>query len=365
MKHDVMAIGAMTILLCFPFVCTSSTIPDDPVTAIEPELEIDDRLGGVIGWVDEHTLLATALIGRMSQFWEKKVVSVDARTGKTQELLNPGALICVNPTEKIAGIMVGSAENLYTVNSKQANPEIKLYSWSAGVLTPKVSDDNWNFFICRKTKPADVKEPSIGFQRRKIRYLEEKDGYLAFSINQSSRESNVSLIRAEKSVAVVEAKPNEIAPVPQYLPFRKGYLLSPGRFVMNTKIVPSKNATTSESPVVMMTIQGMVNRNYCMPLFTGYGEINGHGETFPCAKGTLIFVENRPQDGGGIYLNQGSSLKRVWCTNNGNEYDRRCRATSISVSPDGCYVAFYSKGSDNLKAPFMGNAALKILHICK
>lgn len=367
MQLPFLKIGTFAALLIISLSANSAAIPDAPVKAMEPGLEADDRLGGAMGWIDDRTLLVTAQIDSKSQFWERRVVRVDAKTGEMKELINPGAVICTNPTENVAGIQVGSEASIYTGNSKEPEPELKLYSWTSlfGKLTPKMFGDGWNPYICKKTKPADVKVPGslIFYKEKDIRYLEAKDGFLRFSRGQSGEQQSVVLVKDEKPVATLQARPNEIAPEPRYLPFRDGYLLSSGRFVMQGTMARSNEEHTTEYPLLTMTRSGTIKREYFRPLFENAG-LTVDGETFPYARGTLIFVSDRPKYGGGIYLNREGSTKRIWCTNGGNVYDRQCRATSISMSPDGCYLALFSNGSDNLKAPYVYRPTLKVLPLC-
>lgn len=347
---------------------TSAAIPDAPIAALEPGLEVDDRLGAALGWIDDRTLLVTAQIDSKSRFWERRVVRVDAKTGETKDVVNPGALICTNPTEGIAGILVGSEASTYTANAKEPKPELKLYRWSSGFgkLIPTTSVNDWNPYICKKTKPADVRVPdSMYFYGGKdIRYLEAKDGYLHFSSGPDGTQQSVVLVKDERPVAMLQLKPNEVSPEPRYLPFREEYLLSSGRFVMQGTMARSNEPHTTEYPLLTMTKSGTITREYSRRLFESAGLTDG-GETLPYAKGTLILVSTRPKHGGGIYLNQGGSLRRIWCTNGGNEYDRQCQFASISMSPDGCHFAFFVKGSDDPKAAYVHRPTLKVLPLCK
>ena len=367
MQSSHLKTGTFVALLIVSLSAKPAAIPDAPVTAMEPGLEADDSLGGAMGWIDDHTLLVTAQIGSKSQFWERKVVRFDAKTGEMKELINPGAIICTNPTENVAGILVGSEASIYTGNSKEPKPELKLYSWTSiyTKLTPKMFGNDWNPYICKKTKPADVKVPGslVFYKEKDIRYLEAKDGYLRFSSGLSGEQESVVLVKDEKPFATLQAKPNEIAPEPRYLSFRDGYLLSSGRFVMHGTMARSNEVHTTEYPLLTMTRTGAIKREYIRPIFENAG-LTVDGDTFPYARGTLIFVSDRPKYGGGIYLNQGGSIKRIWCTNGGNTHDGQCRAMSISMSPDGCYFAFFSKGSDNLKAPYVHRPTLKVLPLC-
>ncbi len=367
MQSPNMKIGMFAALLMLSFSAHSGVIPDAPITAIEPGLEADEKLGGPMGWIDDRTLLVTAQIDSKSHFWERRVVRVDVKTGEVKELINPGAVVCTNPTENVAGILVGSEASLYTGNPKEPKPELKLYNWISlfGKLTPKNIGNDWNPYICKKTKPADVKVPGSLFfyKERDIRYLEAKDGYLRFFRAQNGEQQSVVLVKDEKPVATLQVKSNEIAPEPRYLPFRDGYLLSSGRFVMQGTMARSNEARTTEYPLLTMTRSGNIKREYFRSLFENAG-LTVDGDTFPYARGTLIFVSDRPKNGGGIYLNQGGSIKRIWCTNGGNTYDRQCRAMSISMSPDGCYFALFSEGSDNPKAPYVYRHTLKVLPLC-
>jgi hypothetical protein len=123
-------------------------------------------------------------------------------------------------------------------------------------------------------------------------------------------------------------------------------------------------ARTTEYPLITMTKLGEVRREHFRPVFERNGlEVNG--ETFPYARGTLILAAGRPKDGGGIYLHDAGSLRRVWCTSDGNGYDRRCSTSDASLSPDGCHLAFFARDSDNVRARYRFRPSLKVLSLCK
>lgn len=346
---------------------SASPIPDAPVAAIEPGLSIDPRVGVGIGWVDDHTLLVSAMINDKSQFWERRVMRVDAKTGETIEQVNPGYLVCTNPTEGIAGISVGNDDKLYAGKSDQPNPERKLYSWNSrfgGKLSQKTETGNWNIHICKKTLPSHVKVGSqlTFFSDYDIVYLEERDGYLRLQ-RQNGEQRSVVLTKDDKPVATVQARPNEIAPGPEYLPFRNEYLLSSGQFTLYGTMVRRNEAPVTEHPMLTMTRSGKVKREFFRSIFEDAG-LRLHGLTYPYSNGTLIYASNRPQNGGGIYLREGQSVKRIWCTNQGNHYDRKCQLSSLSISPNGCYAAFHEEGPDNPRAPYSYLPTLKILPLC-
>lgn len=367
MHSALLKIGIVAALLSASISVNSATlIPDAPVVAIEPGLSIDPRLGVGIGWVDDQTLLVSAMIDDNSQFWERRVMRVDAKTGETTVEVNSGHLLCTNPREGIAGISVGSNEQSFVGKSDKPKAEKKLYSWSSwfgGKLSQNTETDNWNLNICKKTLPRDVKAPGSLplFSYKGILYLEEEDGYLQF--RGHGEQHSVVLSKDDKPVATLQAKPNEITQEPQYLPFRDEYLLSSGHFTMSGTMVRGDAARVTEYPALTMTRSGAVQREFFRPIFEE-ANLKVDGFTFPYAKGWLIYAATGPQDGGGIYLHQGKSTKRIWCTNNGNHYDRRCRLSSISISPNGCYAAFHEVGSDNPKTPYSTDPTLKILPLC-
>ncbi|MEO7242868.1 MAG: hypothetical protein ABIW85_08125 [Variovorax sp.] len=358
-------IAILALMSSFSLQISASTIPDAPIPALEVGLEASENLVSKLAWIDNYTLLATAQIDAHSNFWERKVVQVDIRTSKTKDFVNPGALICTNAVEDVVSINVGSAASVYTGNSKEPAPQLKFYRWNRGKLTPKALSDNWNPYICKKTKVADTKIPGPMALAKAdgIRYLESKDGYLETTQRQTREESTIALIRNEKFVATLQAKPHQVAPDPQYLAFRDEYILSSGVFVTNGSL---DEARTTEYPLLTMTRSGSLNREYFRPVFERSG-LTVEGQTFPYAKGTLIFVSNRPNVGGGIYLSQGATIKRVWCTNQGYGFGRSCQATWISMSPDGCHFAFFANSSDNLTPtrPITSRPTLKILPLCK
>ena len=360
---------ASSLMLILSLGCLAEGIVDDPIAAIEPGLELDDMmLPGVLGWLDDNTLLATVQTSRYSKFWERQVVRTDVKSGKVMEAINPGSLVCTNPQEKVAGIMVGSAARLFAGGSQEPEPQLQLFSWStaSAKLTSKTSVDGWNPSICKEVLQKDSR--GLGSlavsQTSDVRYFDTKDTYLRFLKGPNGEPAGVALIRNQQKISVLQLNASDIALEPYYLPFRNAYLLSSGRFVMRGSMARENEKPSTEYPLLTMSKAGDIRREYFRPLFERSG-FNEDGATFPYAKGAMVFVSARPNDGGGIYLVQGESIKRVWCVNAGNQYDRQCRATSISMSPDGCHFAYFSKGSDNMRQPLSSRSTLKILPLCR
>lgn len=334
-------------------------VPDEPIVAIEPALSTGfPLLAYPIAWMNDRILLVTSEI--RGEFHGRKVTSVDVTTGETRELVNPGSLICTSPARKVAGVVVGTTGRRRM--QEEPEPQLKVFAWneSTGLLDPESAEKDWNPWICRKTRPDDVDVPESAFLQKNVRYLEAGDGYLA---TERSTEK-VALVRDGKAITGVDARPLDIDPVPQYLPFRAAYLLRAGAFEVYTTIERRTELQVSERPVLMMTRSGSVSSEPVGTLFQRNG-LSVAGQTYPYAKGTLIVVPHEPKLGGGIYLKQGDSLKRVWCSNERSANYGSCAATAVTMSPNGCRVAFFSPARDDPKVADTSSPMLKILSLCK
>ena len=317
-----------------------------------------------MGWVDDRTLLVTAQIDK-GQFWELKVMRVDVRSRKAKELFRQGVVICTNPAEGVASVAVGSFAGSYAGGSKEPSPERKVYQWNATlrVLIPKFFRGGWDGDFCVKTKPRDGEQSTLRLSAEETRYLDAKDGTLEFESGMAGGEPRLALTRNNKRIAILDAQPEEIGLTPRYLPYRQEYLLATGSFLMNAVFTRKDGRSTSEQPIITMDKSGRLRREYLRPVFHRYGLV-GDGHTLPYAKGTMILFVNRPQDGGGIYLKQGESVKRVWCTNDGKVHDRMCSPSRSAMSPDGCHFAFFAKGSDALTSTYSTAPTLQVLRLC-
>ena len=89
----------------------------------------------------------------------------------------------------------------------------------------------------------------------------------------------------------------------------------------------------------------------------------------PYAKGFLVISHGRRASGGGIYTfsgKEGAPVQRVWCVAGGQDNDRACKIEEHALSPDGCKLAFFAKGSDSLPLrPEHFSISLKILDLCQ
>jgi hypothetical protein len=197
--------------------------------------------------------------------------------------------------------------------------------------------------------------------------LNEGDGYLSYSAALDRKAQYLTLVKKDKSTIKLDLRRGDVvAPFFEYLPFRKEYLLQPGRFSLGGESFSIYDVRVTDQPVLTMSPTGVVNRgDSYRSAFERSGLKNG-GNVWPYAHGALIVIDSRPQYGGGIYRASGESVERVWCSPKKMGFDPKCRFESLpKVSPDGCHVAFFAEGSDDPKAPLQTRPTLKILPLCK
>lgn len=371
MPSLVLKTWALAVLLIGVLGAHASSIPDAPIAAIEPGLTLDLHVGGEMGWIDNRTLLVTTHI-EGKPYWEQKVVLLDVQTGEVRDLLAPGSLICTNAAARVVGAWVGSKAKRWVRNSAEPDAQTKLFSWSPASrqLRTESFGEDWNHHLCMTTRPEHVrKEANLAYDNDGVLYLEAKDTYLRFPNGASAETARAVVVRGGRQVAELPLNVNEIAMKVVHLPFLDGFLLSPGTFVTRGSLTARAGGPQiPEIPMLTTTRSGGLKKDHLRPLFESAGLVV-KGASFPYAKGVLVFVEGRPREGGGIYLNEGKSLKRIWCTDDGNSYNRTCRGATPSIlpaiAPDGCHFAFFAEGSDNPKSRHVAEPTLKVLPLCR
>jgi len=340
----------LPILLCTWNWVAASIISNQPVVAYEPGLESSQHsLLNNIGWIDDDNLLVSANRDSPFRAWEQKLVAINVRKREVKVLLPKGALICTNASYGIV-----SARS----DSDPGSPDgrlHKLFAWDPKTSTLIETNEaaDWNSSICQKTLSSQINE--VNTHQHGIAYLDFPDGYL-----KKNGPDGADLIRDNKTVAKVSVSWNMVSEKIEYMKYRKEYLLSPGYIYMAGGVSGSNTKSLKEVPVITMTKSGEIHREFMQPIFGTTKEAT----TVPYARGMLTFRPGTPQDGGGAYLVQSKSVKRIWCSDVGNRHDRQCEAMPLAISPDGCHAAFFALGSDEPKAQLTSNPTLKILPLC-
>ncbi|NSL55776.1 hypothetical protein [Uliginosibacterium aquaticum] len=348
----------------------AQSIMDSPVPIIEKaDLVLAENIGGEIAWINDKNLLATVLLDDpRSRWWVRRVVNVDVRSGQAVEFLARGFVSCSNPVAGLIGISSGTLAANYEGGSKEPRPSPHLYKrsfWSS-TLVPLKDEDEWNKWLCIKTSKAELNDPGAGNPQSDHRYLQTPDELLRITKELNETRSDVVyglvLERGKEKIQLADLTPSEVGWRPQFLPFLNKHLLGAGEFIFAGDMVLPGNKRTQEIPTITMTKDGKIEREYVRDRLLSKG-FKRDASVIPYAKGNLVFIQDRPSYGGGIYRETGGLVERIWCVNKGNGFDRKCRPQAISMSPDGCSLAFFDEGSDDLKKS-VPRISLKILDVC-
>lgn len=358
-------------ILLFMASAFAQSIADFPVRTVEkPDLVLAKNIGGEIAWVDNENLLVTAAInGPGSEWWIRRVVSVDVRSGEAKELMSRGFVSCSNPAAGIVGVGNGTLAGRYQGGSKEPEPTPHLYQKSALLSSALVqfgNEDDWNKWLCIKTSKPDLTNPTAGDSQTDYRYLQTPGDTLrlVISFDKQTKDTrrSVVLYRGNKELPLSDLTLNELTLRPPFLPFLNKHLLAAGRVLIESTMLTPDGRNLQETPTITMTMDGKVEREYVRERLMRKG-LKRDAVVTPYAKGNLIFVSNRPDYGGGIYRETADRFERIWCVNKGNGFSRMCRPQSISLSPDGCLLAFFDEDSDN-SHKISPDISLKVLDVC-
>lgn len=348
---------------------TFAAIPDAPAPIREYSLLAGDKLRPKLAWVSDRDVLATALIDRMSNFWETQVVRVDARTGEMTQVMRDASVLCASAASGVAALLVGDKAGMFTGGTSIPPPKAVLFDWdrTARTLREGKADTPFSPWICRPTAPEHRARPEAG-QQAGVHYLEPRHGQVQTRPDAPGVKS-VSLVRAGRTTPLA-VTPQEAGDPPEYLSFRDAYLLRPGMTLANTFFRDDKGDAQQELPVITMTAQGKVQREHFRTVLLKHG-LRQDASLRPYAKGLLVISHGWRHLGGGIYTLSGTggdTLRRVWCLpeNAEDEKDgkRMCKVDEFALSPDGCRLAFYAEGSDKLATPIEARPTLKIMELC-
>lgn len=344
---------------CFLLVmvlCLSSStdaaaeVVDVPAPLFDTKIKVARGTGKML-WLDAHTLAITTYL-KDADYWDGKIVAVDIRTNSASILLENAFLTCADAAQGVVGLLKGSLVKNYWGPSKAGttpDPEVFLFRWNSdekrleqGEKAPKAP---WNPFICQQTAPEDMQRAAISFYERSVRYLQPQHGTLRWRRPPSSQEvSPISWVRPNTPPQPIDATSGEISLLAPYLPFNDTYLLTSGRFLTGKRQMTHFGAIADEFPAVTMSSTGAVHRLFVPSNLKGHLERldPGGGETLPTAAGLLVYVGDRANRGGGVYLANGEVAKRIWCFSLKADarYQPHCTIENLELSPDGCNLAF-------------------------
>jgi hypothetical protein len=251
---------------------------------------------------------------------------------------------------------------MFTSNNSSPPPEAQLHEWSRlkRTLQPVQKASEFNAWICRQTRPEHRTGPMLG-RNADVVYLEARHGMLQL-VPDVKEYRSVHLARGGRSTPVA-LKHKELLITPEYLPFRDTYLVSPGSILAEAFYRDEQGEAQQESPIITMTPAGKVQRDNFRGPLSRLGLVVD-AQVRPYAKGVLVISHGWRKYGGGIYTLSGNQVRRAWCVGQGEEGERLCRVEEAALSPDGCRLAFYAKGSDDPQVRYEYQATLKIMELC-
>lgn len=353
----VIVYSSITSIVC------NALAQDAPVTAIEIDIEVanDRYITPTPKWIDKDTLLFTnpvEIIYRKQ--YSPQLSLLNVRTGKTLEILQHSAINCTNPENKIVGALIENTSK----NGERFIPQLFKWDSEKQKITTTTNNNEWNTNICKQTDPEYSNLPGESIFSQGTVLFTHKEVHLEFSDRHKGPISSVTLFKEKKPFKKIDARQYEVHSDAEYTSFSNEYTLSKGMFTSG-RFQGYEDKPTSEFPLVTMTKSGEVKRHLIKEFLDSKNIKYQDGTTLPFALGTIVSIFASQESGGGIYLKKENSFKRIWCTNTGGGSSRECRATSLSVSPDGCHLAFLSKTSDDLKKMPSSLPTIKVLPLCK
>lgn len=321
-------------------------IGDAPLPVFDTNVVIASNTGKML-WLDSSTLAITTY-AKDADYWDGKTVAVDVVTKSTFTLVERGFLQCVSNGGLVA-MLKGSLVRQFWGPEKDATTPMAVrvfYRWNSKARKLEAEEPApkppWNWFICTQTRPNDIELPQIGFYQRNVRYLDARDGVLRWEGPDSSRNAGqVVLAKTNETTKSLDVVAGDIALVPQLLPFADRYLLATGQFVTGGARIERFGEKTDQLPAITMTREGRVSRlpvpEKLKTVLDGFG-LN-QGQTRPTAVGLLVHVNGWAENGGGLYLSDTDTTKRIWCTPAPGKVEP-CTIDAWELSPDGCNLAF-------------------------
>lgn len=339
---------------------TTPGVVDAPLKVFDTRVPFPWRLGKLL-WLDANTLAITT--SEDNEFWNGTTVAVDVAARSASVLLQHGFLNCTS--DGLVAMIKGSLARHYAggfLKPGAPDPVNVFYRWNA--RTKRLESEEpaakptWNWLICAQTRAEDINLASISFYARGIRYLNAHGGVLRWEAARHTVEAGpVSLEMPNTAPIPVDVAASDIALVPRHLPFSDQYLLSAGRFMIGGKM-DHKGKMVDQLPAITITRSGRVDRYPLPPALKSVLDrdtMAGGGAIQPTAAGLLINSDGRPAQGGGLYVSNAGTVKRVWCLPSARHGDS-CVLNSLEVSPDGCQVAFVPRDDHPV--------TVKIIRIC-
>ncbi|GGC93381.1 hypothetical protein [Undibacterium terreum] len=321
---------------------TKKKILDKKIVPIETGLEpmVNRALGGAHGpgaiWLNEDSFIVNAKQDTPDADEKKlqRVMLVDARTGTSKALFTASRLVCWSEELEIANF----AELTYTEDTKRTFFHLDKNGNLAAISEPVDIDP----FNCRS-------KHSLPPPSQIVNYLHESDGYIR-SVQKGTPTDAAYIDKAiwHKADGTVEELPlrgSEIS-TSVYLAHEQKYLLnmrdSQGNSDTDRRLGAVdawKNRQYSLTPYRLLGMDGSIEQIPYPAILFEYG-IRYFGVLLPTRAGLLIVAPNSRKSEYGLFLLQEKNLVRVFGGPRLLGIDGREGVDKLSLSPDGCKIAF-------------------------
>jgi hypothetical protein len=345
--------GIAAAILCNPSAMSAEVVTEPLAPVLDTKVELA-KTHGKMQWLDADTLAMGTFRTNISEYWQGKIVAYNTREKRSKELRDSAFLQCTLPSDGIVAVQLGNYEAEYygSAAKNPIKPRSVFFRWKGDsdelIGEAAYPNADWNWFICRQVQLDHRQTPAMGFYSQGIRYLLPADGVLEWGNESRSAEGQpVSWTRTGQASKALDLSSDEIALVPQYLPFANLYLLSSGKVATGDSLLQTRGKMVKQFPLVAMRRNGEVIRTeLTKDIYAQIDSFRSDGVTYLSAAGLIVATDS------GLFVVEGKSVRRAWCSPAASRA-QVCRLAALEISPDGCKIAL---------APTYGS--VQIVNVC-
>ena len=344
---------------------------DAPVEILDTGVPVIVQMPGRFAWLDDDTLAITTFgdPNAKAPWMVRKIIAYDVPSRRSNVLVARGFVDCVNAGYNLVSLELGDLESRFAIGSHAAPAVQQFQIWDpAGrKLSPAPAEfkAGWHPSACMKPAPEDLGLHDLLGSKKPVRYLQPEHGTLAWgALDDNGHPTGPTLLTARKKVTLALSV-NDVSHDVRYLPFRKSYQLAPGAH--DRALDPPRDV-----PLITMDLDGRLAR-HAIPLgLTRQLDALGApapAEMIATRAGDLVIQPGPATNGGGLYLVQGEQSRRIWCTarptpGQAAGPDACTMTQELTVSPDGCRIAFDARPAGAVSNGFPASPTVKVLTLC-
>ncbi len=344
---------------------------DAPLEILDTGVPVIVQMPGRFAWLDDDTLAITTFADANAKapWMVRKIIAYDVPSRRSSLLVPRGFMNCTNAGYKLVSLDTGDLESRFAIGSHAA-PSVQQFAiWdpAAHALGPAPAEfkAGWHPSACMKPAPEDLGLHDLQGSRKPLRYLQPEHGTVVWgALDDNGHPSGPTLVTPRKKVALALSV-NDMSHDVRYMPFRKAYQLAPG--VHDRALDPPR-----DTPLITMDLDGRLTRHAIPAGLTRQLDALGApapAEMIATEAGDLVVQPGAAANGGGLYLVQGEQTRRIWCTSRpapgqAAGVDACTMTQALTVSPDGCRVAFDARPAGAIANGFPAAPTVKVLTLC-